>query len=60
MLIAVLRVVIAGGGGWLILRMLGGSASLFTMQAIAIGLYGVANVVAIKAWSGPSHTAAGW
>ncbi len=58
MLIAVLRVVIAGGGGWLIVRMLGGSASLFTMQAIAIVFYGVANVVAIKAWSGPPRPTA--
>jgi hypothetical protein len=47
MLIALLRVVIAGGGGWLAVRLLGGSASLFTVQAAALVVYGLGSVMAV-------------
>jgi len=46
-LIAVVRVVIAAGGGWLAVRGLGGSTGLFAVLAGAIVIYGVANVAAV-------------
>src|SRR5262245_15148933 len=51
-LIAVARVVIAAGGGFLAVRSLGGSTGLFAVLAGAIVIYGVANVAAIAggAW----------
>jgi putative MATE family efflux protein len=51
-LIAVVRVVIAAGGGWLAVRTLGGSTGLFVALAVAIVVYGVANVAAVAggAW----------
>jgi Na+-driven multidrug efflux pump len=51
-LIAVARVVIAAGGGWLAVRSFGGSTGLFAVLAGAIVVYGVANVVAVAsgAW----------
>jgi putative MATE family efflux protein len=50
-LIAVARVVIAAGGGWLAVRSLGGSAGLFAVLAGAIVVYGIANVVAVAGGS---------
>ena len=51
-LIAVARVVIAAGGGWIAVRSFGGSTGLFVALAVAIVVYGVANVVAVAsgAW----------
>jgi MATE family, multidrug efflux pump len=52
MMAAVLRVVIAAGGGWIAVRMLGGSNGLFVALAAAIVIYGFANVAAVAsgAW----------
>jgi Na+-driven multidrug efflux pump len=50
-LIAVARVVIAAGGGWLAVRSLGGSTGLFAVLAGAIVIYGVANAVAVASGS---------
>jgi putative MATE family efflux protein len=49
---AVLRVVIAAGGGWIAVTRFGGSTSLFVMLAVAIVSYGLANVAAVAggAW----------
>lgn len=47
MMIAVLRVTIAAGGGWLAVTMLGGSHGLFIVLAVALVIYGIANVVAV-------------
>jgi len=47
MLAAVLRVVIAAGGGWLAVTMLGGSVGLFVVVAAALVIYGLANVVTV-------------
>jgi putative MATE family efflux protein len=52
MMVAVLRVVVAAGGGWVAVRYFGGSAGLFVAIAAALVIYGVANVVAVAggAW----------
>jgi putative MATE family efflux protein len=52
MLAAVLRVIIAAGGGWIAVRMFGGSNGLFVALAAALVIYGFANVAAVAsgAW----------
>jgi Na+-driven multidrug efflux pump len=52
MIVAVLRVVIATGGGWLAVKYFGGSAGLFVAIAAALVIYGIANVAAVAggAW----------
>jgi Na+-driven multidrug efflux pump len=52
MIVAVLRVVIAAGGGWIAVKYFGGSIGLFVAIAAALVIYGVANVVAVAggAW----------
>jgi Na+-driven multidrug efflux pump len=47
MMIAVLRVIIAGGGGWIAVTKFGGSHGLFAALAAAIVVYGLANVAAV-------------
>jgi len=44
---AVLRVVIAAGGGWLAVAWFGGSTTLFAVIAAALVTYGLANVAAV-------------
>jgi putative MATE family efflux protein len=44
---AVLRVVIAAGGGWLAVAWFGGSTALFVVIAAALVTYGLANVAAV-------------
>ena len=50
--VAVLRVIIAAGGGWIAVTALGGSNGLFAVLAAALVVYGVANVAAVAggAW----------
>src|SRR5882757_7108178 len=52
MIVTVLRVVIAAGGGWLAVKYFGGSAGLFVAIAAALVVYGLANVAAVAggAW----------
>jgi putative MATE family efflux protein len=52
MMIAVLRVIIAAGGGWIAVTKFGGSHGLFVALAVAIVVYGFANVAAVAsgAW----------
>jgi Na+-driven multidrug efflux pump len=52
MMAAVLRVIIAAGGGWLAVSKLGGSTGLFAALAAALVIYGFANVVVVAsgAW----------
>jgi putative MATE family efflux protein len=45
-MVAILRVIIAAGGGWLAVRMFG-STGLFMVIAAALVIYGFANVVAV-------------
>ena len=54
MMVAVLRVVIAAGGGWFAVRFFGGSIGLFVVVAAALVIYGLANVAAAAsgAWFG--------
>lgn len=40
---AVLRVIVAAGGGWLAVKMVGGDDALFAMLAVALVLYGLGN-----------------
>jgi putative MATE family efflux protein len=47
MMVAVLRVIIAAGGGWLAVGMFGGSTALFIVIAAALVIYGLANVIAV-------------
>ena len=49
------RLAIAGLGGWLALRWSGGLAAVFVAQALALLLYGLTNAAAIAggAWFGP-------
>jgi putative MATE family efflux protein len=47
MMIAVLRVIIAAGGGWLAVTKFGGSHGLFVVLAVAMVVYGGANVAAV-------------
>jgi Na+-driven multidrug efflux pump len=47
MMAAVLRVIIAAGGGWLAVTLLGGSTWLFAIIAAAIVIYGFANAAAV-------------
>jgi putative MATE family efflux protein len=49
MMAAVLRVVIAGGGGWLAVTLFGGSAGLFAALAVALVIYGLANAASVAA-----------
>jgi putative MATE family efflux protein len=46
-LVALLRVVIAAGGGWLAVTRFGGSTGLFAALAVALLVYGLANVAAV-------------
>jgi Na+-driven multidrug efflux pump len=52
MMIAVLRVIIDAGGGWIAVTKFGGSHGLFVALAGAIVVYGFANVAAVAsgAW----------
>ena len=52
MMVAVLRVIIAAGGGWIAVTKFGGSHGLFAALAGAIVVYGFANVAAVAggAW----------
>jgi putative MATE family efflux protein len=52
MMIAVLRVIIAAGGGWIAVTKLGSSTGLFAALAAALVAYGIANVAAVAggAW----------
>jgi putative MATE family efflux protein len=52
MMVAVLRVVIAAGGGWMAVTALGGSKGLFVVLAAALVIYGLGNVAAVAggAW----------
>jgi putative MATE family efflux protein len=52
MMIAVLRVIIAAGGGWIAVTKFGGSQGLFVALATAIVVYGFGNVAAVAsgAW----------
>jgi len=52
MIIAVLRVIIAAGGGWIAVTKFGGSHGLFVALAVAMVVYGFANVAAVAsgAW----------
>jgi Na+-driven multidrug efflux pump len=49
------RLAVAGLGGWLALRWTGGLVAVFAAQAVALLLYGLTNAAAIKAgaWFGP-------
>ena len=49
------RLVVAGLGGWLALRWGNGLAAVFIAQAVALLLYGLTNAAAIAggAWFGP-------
>lgn len=50
MLIAILRVIVAAGGGWVAVMMLGGGeTALFAVLAGALVLFGVLNAAAVKA-----------
>jgi Na+-driven multidrug efflux pump len=51
-IVALLRVIIAGIGGWFAVKLLGGSGALFAALAIALVVYGLGNVAAIAggAW----------
>ena len=52
MMVAVLRVMIAAGGGWFAVTILGGSTALFVVIAGALVIYGIGNVAAVAggAW----------
>jgi putative MATE family efflux protein len=52
MLIAVLRVIIAAGGGWFVVTKFGGSTGLFVVLAVAMVVFGAANAAAVAggAW----------
>ena len=52
MMFAVLRVVIAVGGGWIAVAEFGGSRGLFAVLAFALVFYGLGNVVSVAggAW----------
>jgi putative MATE family efflux protein len=52
MMAALLRVLVAAGGGWIAVRMFGTSNGLFAALAAALVLYGFANVAAVAsgAW----------
>jgi hypothetical protein len=47
MMLAVLRVIIAVGGGWFAVAMLGAGTPLFAVFAAAFVIYGFANVAAV-------------
>jgi len=51
-LVAVLRVTIAAGGGWLAVTIAGGSTALFVVIAGALVVYGLGNAAAVAggAW----------
>jgi len=52
MIVAVLRVLIGAGGGWIAVSVLGGSSGLFFALAAALVVYGLGNVAAVAggAW----------
>jgi Na+-driven multidrug efflux pump len=52
MMFAVLRVIIAGGGGWFAVAEFGGSQGLFAVLAFALVFYGLGNVASVAggAW----------
>ncbi len=47
MMVAVLRVIVAAGGGWLAVTVFGGSAALFAVIAAALVIFGIANAAAV-------------
>ena len=47
MMVAVLRVVIAAGGGWFSVIVIGNSNGLFVALAAALAVYGLANAAAV-------------
>lgn len=47
MLMAVLRLVLAGGGGWLAVHLTGSTTWLFAVQAAALVVYGLANALVV-------------
>jgi putative MATE family efflux protein len=49
MTVAVARVVIAAGGGWIAVRLTGASDALFVALAVALVVYGLGNVVTVAA-----------
>jgi Na+-driven multidrug efflux pump len=49
MIIAVLRVIIAAGGGWIVVTKFGGSTGLFVVLAGAMVVFGLANAAAVAA-----------
>jgi Na+-driven multidrug efflux pump len=52
MMVAVLRVIIAAGGGWFAVTIFGGSIGLFVVIAGALVIFGLGNVAAVAsgAW----------
>ena len=52
MMVAVLRVMIAVGGGWIAVTIFGGSTALFVVIAGALVIYGLGNAAAVAggAW----------
>jgi len=58
MMVAVLRVVIAAGGGWFAIMVLGNSNGLFVALAAALVVYGLANAAAVAggAWFKTAET----
>ena len=47
MMVAVLRVIIAAGGGWFAVTIFGGSTGLFAVIAGALVIFGLGNVAAV-------------
>ena len=52
MIVAVLRVIIAAGGGWFAVTIFGGSSGLFVVIAGALVIFGLGNVAAVAAAHG--------
>lgn len=52
---SVVRMIVAGLGGWLVLRWSGNLSAVFITQAVALVIYGVLNMTAIAggSWFGP-------
>jgi putative MATE family efflux protein len=61
MLFAVLRVVVAVGGGWFAVAEFGGSEGLFAVLAFSLGLYGAGNAISATwgAWFPGTRVAGG-
>jgi hypothetical protein len=58
MMFAVLRVIVAVGGGWIAVTRFGGSEALFAVLAFALVFYGLGNVASVggRAWFGEART----